>query len=57
MSFTYPLLSRTRKIRFLVRGADKERIVRRLAADDPALPAARIEAADQAILYCSSSSL
>ncbi len=54
LSFTYPLLSRTRRIRFLVRGADKERIVRRLAADDPVLPAARIEAADQAILYCPS---
>ncbi|MGO8694420.1 MAG: 6-phosphogluconolactonase [Rectinemataceae bacterium] len=54
LSFTYPLLARTRRIRFLARGAGKAQIVIRLASDDPALPAARIEAPDQAILYCTS---
>ncbi|HUW40941.1 MAG TPA: 6-phosphogluconolactonase [Rectinemataceae bacterium] len=52
MSFTYPVLARVRRIRFLVRGPGKAAIARRLAAGDQALPAAGIEAADQAILYC-----
>ena len=52
MSFTYPVLSASARVRFLVRGPGKAAIVARLAAEDAALPAARIGAADQAILYC-----
>ncbi len=52
MSFTYPVLDRVRRIRFLARGPGKAAILRRLVAGDQSLPAARIGAADQAVLYC-----
>lgn len=52
LSFTYPVLSRVRRIRFLVRGGGKAEILRRLAAGDQSLPAARIGVEDQAVFYC-----
>lgn len=52
MSFTYPQLSASRRVRFLVRGPGKADIVARLAAGDASLPAAHLTAPDQAILYC-----
>ncbi len=53
MSLSFPALLGARRIRFLVRGVDKEAVVHALAAADPRLPASRLAAVqDSAILYC-----
>ncbi len=41
LTLTYPVLAAARRLVFLVAGASKSDIVRRVLADDPALPAAR----------------
>jgi 6-phosphogluconolactonase len=51
MTLTYPALAGARRTLFAVAGAGKAEIVRRLAAEDPSLPAQAAGGADRAIVY------
>ena len=42
MTLTYPLLNRSRRILWLVTGADKAPVLPRLRNEDPSIPAGRI---------------
>jgi 6-phosphogluconolactonase len=42
MTLTYPVLDRARQILWLVTGAEKRRMLRRLLAADPLIPAGRV---------------
>ncbi len=55
MTLTYPMLNRSRKILWLVTGADKVDALRKLRAGDPSIPAARI-ARDNALLLAEQAS-
>ena len=50
MTLTYPMLNRSRRILWLVTGADKVAAFPRLRDGDPTIPAGRI-ARDQALLF------
>lgn len=52
MTLTYPAFANARRTLFAVRGEGKRDIVRRLATEDPALPASSAGGADRAIVYC-----
>jgi 6-phosphogluconolactonase len=54
MTLTYPALAGARRTLFAVRGAGKGEIVRRLATEDPSLPASAAGGADRAIAYFAS---
>ena len=43
ISLTYPALESSREILFIVSGAKKQQILSRVLANDPTLPAARLE--------------
>jgi 6-phosphogluconolactonase len=47
MTLTYPALDKARSVFFLIEGEGKAHAVGQLLARDPAIPAARIRAADQ----------
>ena len=51
MTLTYPALAGAQRTLFAVSGAGKDDIVRRLAAEDPALPASFAGGTDRAIVY------
>lgn len=51
MTLTYPAFALARRTLFAVSGAGKADIVRRLANEDPALPASSAGGADKAIVY------
>jgi 6-phosphogluconolactonase/glucosamine-6-phosphate isomerase/deaminase len=51
MTLTYPALAGARRTIFALSGAAKGEIVRRLADEDPALPASFAGGADKAIIY------
>ena len=50
MTLTYPILNRSRKILWLVTGAEKVAMLPRLQAGDAAIPAGRISRAQAAVL-------
>jgi 6-phosphogluconolactonase len=50
MTLTYPILSRARRILWLVTGADKRRPLVQLRAADPAIPAGRVNQANASVL-------
>jgi 6-phosphogluconolactonase len=54
MTLTYPAFAEARRTLFAVSGAGKRDIVRRLATEDPALPASAAGGADRAIAYFAS---
>jgi 6-phosphogluconolactonase len=54
VTLTYPAFVGARRTLFAVSGAEKSDIVRRLAAEDPALPASAAGGADRAIVYLES---
>jgi 6-phosphogluconolactonase len=47
MTLTYPALDRARSVLFLVIGREKARVLTKLLARDPSIPAERIRVADQ----------
>jgi 6-phosphogluconolactonase len=49
MTLTYPMLNRSRRILWLVTGADKVAVLGRLRAGDPSIPAGRVRQ-DQALV-------
>ncbi|VVM08475.1 6-phosphogluconolactonase [Methylacidimicrobium cyclopophantes] len=51
LTLTYPCLNAARSVWFLVAGRAKKEIVQRVLSSDKALPAARIEAADQRLYW------
>jgi 6-phosphogluconolactonase len=51
ITLTYPALESSRAIAFLVTGADKRDTVRRARADDPALPAARLDSLGETLWF------
>ena len=54
MTLTYPAFAEARRTLFAVAGASKAEMVRRLATEDPALPASSAGGEDRAIVYLSS---
>jgi 6-phosphogluconolactonase len=50
MTLTYPMLNRSRKILWLLTGAEKAAMLPRLQAGDPTIPAGRISSAQAVIL-------
>jgi 6-phosphogluconolactonase len=50
MTLTYPLINRARKILWVVTGAEKVEMLRRLRADDVSIPAGRIISANALVL-------
>jgi len=50
MTLTYPALADARQVFWLVAGEDKHDALAKLVAGDPAIPAARVEAADASVL-------
>jgi 6-phosphogluconolactonase len=52
MSLAPPAFAGARRLCFLVSGPEKRAIARRLADEDPLLPASLVGPADRAILYC-----
>ena len=50
LTFTYPVLNAARAVAFLVGGADKREIVRRMLAGDESLPAARVQAGETVLI-------
>lgn len=50
MTLTYPVLDRARRILWLVTGADKAPMLRRLLAGDPGIPAGRVRS-DRALVF------
>jgi 6-phosphogluconolactonase len=50
MTLTYPILDRARRIVWLVTGADKAPMLRRLLAGDPGIPAGRVRS-DRALVF------
>jgi 6-phosphogluconolactonase len=50
MTLTYPALARAREIVWLVTGAEKQRALAQLLADDPAIPASRVTADSSVVL-------
>jgi len=52
MTLTFPALARAKRIVWIVRGADKQRVVERLQAGDPSIPAGRVPQERATLLYC-----
>ena len=50
MTLTYPMLNRSRKILWLLTGAEKAAMLPRLQAGDPTIPAGRISSAQAVVL-------
>ena len=50
MTLTYPALSKTRQVLWLVTGSDKVEALRRLRSGDHSIPAGRVEAAAQLVM-------
>ena len=50
MTLTYPMLNRSRKILWLLTGAEKASMLPRLQAGDPTIPAGRISSAQAVVL-------
>ena len=50
MTLTYPMLNRSRKILWLLSGAEKAAMLPRLQAGDPTIPAGRISSAQAVVL-------
>ena len=50
MTLTYPMLNRSRKILWLLTGAEKAAMLPRLQAGDPKIPAGRISRAQAVVL-------
>jgi 6-phosphogluconolactonase len=50
LTLTAPVLSRARRVVWLVVGDDKREALRRLLADDPSIPATRVTADDQLVV-------
>jgi 6-phosphogluconolactonase/glucosamine-6-phosphate isomerase/deaminase len=50
MTLTYPMLNRSRKILWLLTGAEKAAMLPRLQTGDPTIPAGRISSAQAVVL-------
>ena len=50
MTLTYPELARTRRLLWIVTGAEKHEPLEKLLAGDPSIPAGRVDSADSLVL-------
>lgn len=51
ITLTYPVLASSKSVAFLVQGEEKRDALRGLLADDPSVPAARVRAAGQIVIF------